>query len=354
MPRAVAGMLALGLAACNGSTTFDCATSSQCRSGALTGVCEPSGFCSFGDSACASGSRYDSSAGDDLAGQCVPVPPLDSDGDGVPDAMDNCVMIANPDQKDSDGDHLGDACDNCPNAANPTQADEDGDAVGNACDNCPHISNVDQADGDSDGVGDVCDPAPMASGDHITLFLGFDDPSEIADWHTGGTNAMFLVEGGQLKQVGDSDLAILWKDSAGAGAGAVVTTHATFGPVDSAFQNRGVFVMTSFARDATMPLDFGTGDGCGEALDFQKLGARSWIAFQNGAFNMTKFQQTGDVLPDGHAATYQARMLNGSTVCTFPDSQSMFMRPGTNPQGTGVNFAVFGTHATFDYVVVID
>ncbi len=35
---------------------------------------------------------------------------LDSDGDGVPDSIDNCPGRANPDQKDSNGDGVGDAC----------------------------------------------------------------------------------------------------------------------------------------------------------------------------------------------------------------------------------------------------
>jgi hypothetical protein len=39
------------------------------------------------------------------------VVPPDTDGDGIPDASDNCLLVANADQKDADGDGLGDACD---------------------------------------------------------------------------------------------------------------------------------------------------------------------------------------------------------------------------------------------------
>lgn len=113
---------------------------------------------------------------------------VDTDGDGVPDALDNCPYVYNPDQADSDGDGVGDACtpivpssdadndgvpdedDNCPNAYNPDQADTDGDGVGDACDpdidgdgienerdNCPYVYNPNQLDSDGDGVGDACD-----------------------------------------------------------------------------------------------------------------------------------------------------------------------------------------------------
>ena len=43
-----------------------------------------------------------------------PVCQLDQDGDGVPDAQDNCPTTPNSDQRDRDGDGQGDACDSSP------------------------------------------------------------------------------------------------------------------------------------------------------------------------------------------------------------------------------------------------
>ena len=65
------------------------------------------------------------------AGQCSASIALDSDGDGVPDATDNCPTTPNANQLDSDGDTAGNACD----------PDIDGDGVPNT------------SDGDDDGDG---------------------------------------------------------------------------------------------------------------------------------------------------------------------------------------------------------
>jgi hypothetical protein len=90
----------------------------------------------------------------------VSVGTADSDGDGIPDTLDNCPNTPNPGQQDGDGDFIGDACDNCPGASNGDQTDGDSDGVGNVCDNCPEISNSGQANGDEDDRGDVCDSCP--------------------------------------------------------------------------------------------------------------------------------------------------------------------------------------------------
>lgn len=47
-----------------------------------------------------------------------PPPSVDTDGDGVCDALDNCQTVANTSQLDTDGDHVGDACE-CLNVCCP-------------------------------------------------------------------------------------------------------------------------------------------------------------------------------------------------------------------------------------------
>lgn len=65
------------------------------------------------------------------------IPSIDTDGDTVLDAEDNCPEVYNPDQLDTDMDGIGDICDNCPAIPDPDQMDMDCD-----CD----IDGVDLAD----------------------------------------------------------------------------------------------------------------------------------------------------------------------------------------------------------------
>ena len=75
----------------------------------------------------------------------------DRDGDGVLNGVDNCPLVANPEQTDTDNDGVGDACDT------PSNPDTDGDGVNNNVDNCPEVANPNQEDFDNDGIGDACD-----------------------------------------------------------------------------------------------------------------------------------------------------------------------------------------------------
>lgn len=98
---------------------------------------------------------------------------MDSDGDWVPDACDNCPSEMNNGQEDDDMAGIGNVCDACPS---DQQNDADGDGIcgdadtcpfdanndadsdeicGNV-DNCPSTSNPDQLDTDANGIGDAC------------------------------------------------------------------------------------------------------------------------------------------------------------------------------------------------------
>ncbi len=114
---------------------------------------------------------------------CVPfreeyasgITPDDTDGDGAPNATDNCPTIFNAIRKVDDGkqadvdtDGIGDVCDLCPlDAKNKCDAvsadDNDGDGITNSQDNCPEAPNAGQADGDGDGSGDACDLCKVAN-----------------------------------------------------------------------------------------------------------------------------------------------------------------------------------------------
>jgi hypothetical protein len=59
----------------------------------------------------------------------TPPPAPDGDGDGVPDASDNCPTVANANRANADGDALGDACD--ANSYAPAVGVQAGDANGN-------------------------------------------------------------------------------------------------------------------------------------------------------------------------------------------------------------------------------
>ena len=72
---------------------------------------------------------------------------VDSDGDGICDADDNCPTEPNPDQSDRDQDGVGDVCDNCPDVFNPDQEDSNGNGIGDACEDDMLMCDM---DGDED------------------------------------------------------------------------------------------------------------------------------------------------------------------------------------------------------------
>ena len=147
------------------------------------------------------------------------LPPVDSDGDGVSDYVDNAPYIPNAarldmntdasinhrDQLDNDFDTvLGNPEDSSTwqRLGDPADADDDNDGVLDASDNCPFASNASQADTDSDGTGDACDPLDNRDpdGDGVPTGPLAGDPGHEAardaaiKWSTGDTHFVIRID----------------------------------------------------------------------------------------------------------------------------------------------------------------
>lgn len=102
----------------------------------------------------------------------------DSDGDGVPDLIDECPFSAGTAEffgcPDTDGDGLGDSRDNCPKEAGSVESkgcpamDSDGDGVPDDKDSCPNLKGDKRyagcPDTDGDGIVDKYDKCPNEAG----------------------------------------------------------------------------------------------------------------------------------------------------------------------------------------------
>jgi hypothetical protein len=69
-----AAILVIALTACRYDGQFACLQNEECRMDDTPGTCEKAGWCSLIDNDCDSGRRFDETAGDGLAGTCVPGP----------------------------------------------------------------------------------------------------------------------------------------------------------------------------------------------------------------------------------------------------------------------------------------
>ncbi|HEX7957126.1 MAG TPA: thrombospondin type 3 repeat-containing protein, partial [Pyrinomonadaceae bacterium] len=94
---------------------------------------------------------------------------------------------------DSDGDRIADAADNCPTAANADQADADGDDIGDVCDN----------DDDNDNVADANDLCPNTPAGTTVGATGCPVASAKEQCKNGGWQTFTRANGSPFKNQGD-------------------------------------------------------------------------------------------------------------------------------------------------------
>jgi thrombospondin type 3 repeat protein len=253
----------------------------------------------------------------------------DSDGDGVPDDIDNCVSVPNANQHDEDNDKVGDACDPCPQVANAT------------------------ADADGDGIPDACDPHPTAAGDVLVAFEPF----------TGTGN---LPMGWQLRGGGQpAD----WKR--GNDVMTIAADNATrIAIIDSGAPHHAIDIgvdVTS-VRVAGSELQFLTGltdaradvhqfFGCGMRFDSQPAGRCRELFVYDAAANpqFTGLQTDGSEPPTAPGSYRIVSVMNGQDEsCVIPNGANQHRQADSeNSRGnTFVGLRVNNVTASFRYVAI--
>jgi hypothetical protein len=116
----------------------------------------------------------------------------DTDSDGIPDDIDNCLITANSSQLDTDNDRLGDICD----------PDDDNDGLDDTIENTLETNPL-VADSDGDGLSDSNE---VSAGDPLAYDIGVD-----TDPNNSDTDGDGLLDGADpdplVVYVGDGDLA---------------------------------------------------------------------------------------------------------------------------------------------------
>lgn len=242
---------------------------------------------------------------------------------------------------DTDGDGVFDATDNCPVVSNPNQHDEDGDNAGDVCDRCPQVAGG-NADADGDMIGDACDPHPNATGDVLVRFEPFLGTALPAGWTiAAGTAANFVVANDTL--------------TINAGGGTQIMI------LDTTSQDHAIDVGVRLPADTTnttfftaltdVKSDLADFFGCGLRLDTQ---IREFISYNDPNFSTIATDPMPADAPMFPGTFRIVSVLDTTQTCTIPKgAQTHEMTATANTRNrTNVGVRVGDVTAEVRYVAV--
>jgi len=243
---------------------------------------------------------------------------------------------------DTDGDGVPDPVDNCPTVPNPTQDNEDGDRFGDACDPCPPYADADPiADPDGDGVSGQCDPHPSTPGDSIVLFDGFDH-AEPAGALAIGT---WTIANGSASVIGSLNAYTTMTFDSPAGSAETIATHMTIdGLIGNPPIGRGAGVVHEF--------DPANGDGVACAIGIDDCNVQVFAIVDDGANSLLTAAPT-TVTVGSQASFASTRTGQGyhcvSSVSTAPEDTT---DPYTSPTPK-LGLYTRSASAHFDWVMIV-
>jgi hypothetical protein len=278
----------------------------------------------------------------------------DADGDGVPDASDNCPSVANPGQADADSDGIGDACDT--NAYAPTLSSAAADANGNEGDTLSTSGAFSDQDGNNtlaitkvSGAGTVTD-----NGDGSWSW-------SLATTDQGSGSVTVQASDGEHTAVTDS---FDWSAANVAPSGTFNSPSADVNEGSSFnLSITGVTDPSSVDTAAGFQYAFDCGSGygsygasssasCSTATDGPAtLNVAAKVKDKDGGVS----EYTGTVTVDNVKPTVSALTLGGATgtACTAGNTVTLdfgFTDPGVNdnPWAVDINWGDGSTHTTYN------
>lgn len=230
--------------------------------------------------------------------------------------------------------------------------DHDDDGVPDDLDNCPHIDNPEQKNEDDDGVGDVCDPG---DGRHeIAAFFGFDGTDVPAELAPDDPQAWSVAGGFARATVTDNSLTSLTYNPL-SNANVFVSTRFTIDAIAPGNPGQHRNVGVAHQHDPANNI----ANACAVDYDVATMASTLWLLSTRNAqtIGQTPF---ADLEEGGTYSIFTAdstRQNEAWLACAaeLTPSQTALAGPKLVPESTGnrVSLRTRGTTTRFDYMLVV-